>query len=106
MGCDYYEKEYLEITFKNQQKSKTVTIAKSPSWLFPYDEDNETYDQALERQMLETEKLHGNKVIYTNNQWSIANQEKIDEYKEILSYKKIDLDDIQTLTKKIICDPR
>uniref|UniRef100_A0A6C0JS62 Uncharacterized protein n=1 Tax=viral metagenome TaxID=1070528 RepID=A0A6C0JS62_9ZZZZ len=89
MGYDYYELLYLRVWYTDPtgaEKSKTKGLGREGGYYDSEDDDNE-------EGLLPENK---SKLLYTDNNWLIANQSLIKEYLDSIS--KMNLD-ISTVTK-------
>lgn len=84
MGCDFYITTYIVVVLENNEK-EYIELSKEPRYVFYYDSDEETYDEAIEREIKSSTKTN---VIYENNKWLIKNTNKINYYKEMLKEYK------------------
>jgi hypothetical protein len=102
MGFDYYVYTQLVIVFKDEKKDeKTKNIRSSGGYLWDFDRDELTYEEALEREMARHEKMYPPKLVYSDDKWISKNHE---EY--TFHLKNVDLSTVSTVTKRTYCVPR
>jgi hypothetical protein len=106
MGCDYTCQKVYTVTYVSGKTFDSYPDGeyRERYYVDSYDELEETYTDALDREIETTEHL-GYKLIYSEKKWLIKNMEMIDSVCAVTGVDKNNMTDILTIERIVRCFP-
>lgn len=100
MGCDYYLITRLDVLYTNDKKEEDlIEIEISRDRMYSWASESDTYTSS-EMYAKEKESHESLICVYENHTWLIKNASRIQDYRDLLSENKVNLDQVKSIHRR------